>query len=211
MFNKSSDIIKYIEENIKCLFKITHETDDDEELNEYINDYKEELSSFYSRLDYNLKTLESNNVFLGFQEIYNAILINWDFSEDDDMSEVRNFVNKLLENVYCTKKKITKPLITNKELISYVHSLMHSEMQKNMDILVALMLNKKENYWVDFLDKLKKIDNEHRLQMIDNIVSDYIKACNSIYTLTGKNPVNSETLHEGICKHFSIKRKQFMF
>jgi hypothetical protein len=216
MYNKTSKIMIYLENNMEDLYKVFLGDIVDEYDKPYVEVYKYETSSFLGRIESSLTRLEGANILLNKEILYNQIILEWDCGGEDELDNkadftLSDFVDNLLNEIYSDELKLNHGLeITDKERL-YIQKELFSENHNDKMTLIAL-INKDEtdaNY--KFFQYIKEISVEKYKNSIQSTIEDYINSTNILYKLCGSKPALDDSLHRAICDNFGIKREEFVF
>lgn len=212
MFNKATEIVKYIDENIDSLFEDILGSAIDEYDEKYSSVYKYEINEFISRIESDFKILEKAEVFLSKQEILNTVLINWgcSFSDKDYINNLTTYINILLESVYCDNDTVVKASF-NDRFLEFIASLAGEKIYSSEKTLSAIVLDEDDSEENQIMRGFKKMDIDRYNRYIESLKKDYVTASNLNYSITGKEPYLSKIIHESICRHFGIARSEFDF
>lgn len=224
MYNKTPQIIKYIDMNISTLFDIIFGSVEDEFGEQYVDIYKYEINTFINKLESKLNQLEKINILITKDILYQQILLNWncgyeDELDDEDKISLNNFIDNILNNIYgeissALDKNISNEFninINEKEKL-YIQKELFSINHRQKMNLIEYIMKKEDTTFYNLYLFLKENDKEDgAYNLIISEKEDYINSTNLLYKLCKTKPDTDDSLHHTICRTFNIARDKFIF
>ena len=199
MFNMTDKIVRYIEDDIDGLLYFVLGSSTDKYGDSYIDEYKDEIDGFIIKIKSVLSRLEKNDVFLGYQEIYNSILLSWDSEIENKnyLEKLNSYVNEILTSVYCNKMYLeeeeNKSKLNTKEM-KMIIGLIGNNIESKSTSLFELAT---EGSTSIIYDIIRKSSEEQYNKILNCEVSRYIELLN--LTLTVFDSRNQRHDHAGRC------------
>lgn len=213
MFNMADKIVRYIEDDMDGLLYLILGSSTDQYGDSYIGEYKEVIDGFMIKIKDVLSRLEKNNVFLGYQEIYNSILLSWDseIKNKNYLEKLNSYVNEILVNVYCDKvylEEADKESELNSKEMNMVMRLISKDIESTSTSLFELAT---DGSTAIVYDIIRKSSEEQYNKILKSEVSRYIELINLKHKLTKENPITDDVSHDVICEYFNINKNKFNF
>lgn len=205
-------IIKYIDNNIDKIFKITYGSKYDENSNLYSKEYKYELQEFKETFENNLKLLEKCGTIFGTNEIYQQFILDWFdsdvFTNINACNELRVFIHIMLYDIYYPRRK-HYDLKLDKNDNELIKSLIYNKISDIQKELIELCLTG-DNSSKKLFNMFKQIQGEEETNIyIKEQVKKYIRYNNIYYKLYGIK--NDNKMFNIVCREYNIKRSEFIF
>ncbi|WP_291567148.1 MULTISPECIES: hypothetical protein [unclassified Clostridium] len=172
------------------------------EIKEFLNELEDDLISIHKRF-----TIDSNL-------LAPLIITHWGCGSDEcDISELYTYVDGIIKQSKSDIVIVSDNLNIDDKDKEFIKGLINEKQSKCRTILIDVRL-KKDNDMTNLILHFKENDNEHYNEIINRIVSDYIRSTNLLYKMFDKKPSDYSaiaSLHQAVCDSYNIDRERFLF